>query len=136
LNVRLRRFGIAFLLCLALGLSIFSIVKTVQAAERFQQTRHLALTGDVHAIQPWMTLHYVSRVYRVPESYLLQVLRISDSRSVRHVTLYALAARLHTTPTALIQKIQAAILIYHDHLPAPPPSGTPHEPSLTRSGRR
>lgn len=123
---RPKMIGTLIVLCVALGLTIFAAVQIVHAVGRFQQSRQLALSGDVRAIRPWMTLHYVSRVYRVPESYLLTTLGIADASSVRHETLYALAARLHLTPDVLIKKLQVAILTYRTQHPTPSPSGTPH----------
>jgi hypothetical protein len=136
LFVRYRRIGISILLCLALGLMIFSAAEIVQAVGRLQQSRHLAQSGDVRAIRPWMTLRIISKAYRVPESYLLQSLNISDPTSVRQVTLYALAPRLHLTTQALIQKIQAAILAYRQQYSPSPPSGVLHSVIPPPAGRQ
>jgi hypothetical protein len=62
----------------------------------------------------------------VPESYLLTTLGITDASSVRHETLYALAARLHLTTGLLIKKVQVAIRTYRTQHPTPSPSATPH----------
>jgi len=123
LNVRSKLIITGILLCLALGLTIFCAVQVVQAVQRFQQTRHMALTGDVGTIRPWMTIPYVSRVYHVPESYLLQRLNISDPRSVRNVTLDSLSGRLHRTPETLIHEIQTAIQTYRKERPSRPQPG-------------
>ena len=125
-QARWRRIGFGLLLCLALGLTIFSAAQVVRAVGSLQQSRRLAQSGDVRTIRPWMTLHYIARVYHVPESYLLQSLDISNAQSVRHVTLYALAPRLHLSTAALIQKIQAAILTYRQQHPATPTPGAAH----------
>ncbi len=123
---RWKLIGTGILLCIALGLVVFFAVQFVRAVARFQQSRQLALSGDVRTIRPWMTLSYIARVYHVPESDLLQALQLSDSRSVHRATLYALAARLHVTPDALIQKLQTAILAYRHQHPSQPQAGAPH----------
>jgi len=124
LSSRAKRIGLGLLVCLALGLTLFFAVRTVQAVQHFQQTHQQVVSGDVRSIRPWMTIPYIARVYRVPESYLLQSLRITDPGSVRHVTLTTLAGRLGLTPDALIYKIQAAILTYRQSHPTPPQSGS------------
>ncbi len=126
MHARLKLLGTAMLVCLAVGLLVFFAVQTVRAVQRFQQNHPLALSGDVRTIRPWMTIPYIARVYRIPERDLLQALDISDPRSVRHVTLYVLAERVHRTPNALIHEIQTAILTYRQQHPSPSPSGVPH----------
>jgi hypothetical protein len=122
-SLRLKLISTGILLCLALGLTVFFAVRTVQAVHLLQQSRGMALSGDVRTIRPWMTIPYISRVYHVPEPYLLQALAISDPASVRHVTLRTLAQRLHRTPDALIQQIQATILKYRQEHPSQPQPG-------------
>jgi hypothetical protein len=124
--MRAKLVGLGLLLCLALGLTIFCGVRIVQGVQGFQQTRQQANSGDVRTIRPWMTLRYVSHVYHTPESYLLQSLHISDATSARHVTLAALATRLHMPESALIQQTRQAILTYRTQHPTPSPSATPH----------
>jgi hypothetical protein len=136
LNVRLKLIGTGILLCLALGLTIFCAVQAVQAVQSFQQSRHLAVTGDVRSIRPWMTIPYVSRVYHVPDSYLLQRLHVSDPRSVSHVTLLSLAERFHRTPDALIHEVQTAIQTYRKQHPSQPKSGKHHSVIPPSVGRK
>lgn len=111
-RMNVKRIAMGALLCLALGLTVFAAIQVAQGVARFRQDRALALSGDVRAIRPWMTIPYVARLYHVPERYLLQSLRISDPTSVRHVTLSTLAARLHVSSSALIHELQVAILTY------------------------
>jgi hypothetical protein len=136
LNVRLRLIGIGILLCLALGLTIFCAVQAVQGVQRLQQSRQMAHSGDVRGIRPWMTIPYVSRVYHVPESYLLEGLHISDPSSVRHVTLHSLAECLHRTPDALIFQIQTAIQAYRKQHPAQRQPGRGHSIIPPAGGRK
>ncbi len=112
LSTRSRLFVTIFLLCLALGATIFCAVQTVRAIQRFQQTRSLAAQGDVIAIEPWMTIHYISRAYAVPESYLIASVNISDSRPVSHVPLRTLAVRYNRSVSGIIREIQIAIESY------------------------
>ena len=136
MNVRLKLISTGILLCLALGLTIFCALQTVQAVQRFQQSRHMALTGDVRSIRSWMTIPYISRVYHVPESYLLQRLHVSDPRSVSHVTLLSLAERFHRTPDALIHEVQTAIQTYRKQHPSQPQPGRSHTVKPPPVGRK
>lgn len=112
LSTRSRLILTSILLCLALGVTIFCAVQTVRAIQRFQQARSLATQGDVNAIEPWMTVHYISRVYSVPESYLIAHANIPDSRLVSHVPLRTLAVRYNRSVDGLIRDIQVAIKMY------------------------
>jgi hypothetical protein len=116
-NLRSRLIVTGILLCLALGATIFCAVQTVQAIQRFQQARSLSAEGDVSTIQPWMTIHYVSRVYYVPESYLDEQLKIKDPNSIRHVPLRSLAVRYNRSIDGLIRDIQTAIKTYRKQHP-------------------
>jgi len=117
LSTRSRLFVTSILLCLALGATIFCAVRTVQAIQRFQQARTLAAQGDVSTIQPWMTIHYISRVYSVPESYLIEHLNITDSRPVSHVPLRTLAVGYNRSLDGLIRDLQTAIKAYRKQNP-------------------
>jgi len=117
LSTRSRLFVTSILLCLALGATIFCAVQTIRAIQRFQQARSLAAQGDVSTIQPWMTIHYISRVYSVPESYLIEHLNISNSRPVSHIPLRTLAARYNRSTDGLIRDIQTAIKAYRKQNP-------------------
>jgi hypothetical protein len=119
LSRRTRVIVTSILLCLALGATIFLAAQTVQAIQRFQQTRALTAAGDVSTIRPWMTIPDVSRVYHVPESYLYVWLNITDPQSVHSTPLRSLAVRFHQSLDGLIKDIQAAIESYrkqhHSH---------------------
>jgi hypothetical protein len=104
-------------LCLAIAATIFCAVQTVKAIQYFQQARTLTAEGDVSTIQPWMTIHYISRVYYVPESYLNEQLHITDSRSISHVPLRSLAVRYNRSIDGLIRDIQTAIKTYRKQHP-------------------
>jgi hypothetical protein len=92
-------------------------MQTIQAIQRFQQARALAAQGDVTTVQPWMTIHYVSRFYSVPESYLIKHLNITDSRPVSRVPLRTLAVRYNRSIDGLIRDLQTAIKAYRKQNP-------------------
>jgi len=73
--------------------------------------------GDVSSIQPWMTIHYISRVYSVPESYLIEHLNITDSRPVSHIPLRTLAVRYNRSIDGLIRDVQTTIKVYRKQNP-------------------
>lgn len=134
LSTRSRLFVTSILLCLALGATIFCAIQTLQAIQRFQQARSLSAQSDVSTIQPWMTIHYVSRVYFVPESYLIQHLNITDSRPVAHVPLRTLAVRYNRSIDGLIKDLQTAIKAYRKQNPHR--HSNPHAKTLLASERR
>ena len=121
---RVKLIAAGILLCVALGLTVFFAVETVHALQSFQHSRFQAQSGDVTTIRPWMTIPFISHVYHVPEPYLLTSLNVSDARSVRHVTLYALALREHRSPSFLVREVQAAILNYRSQHPPLTPTPT------------
>ena len=112
LSTRSRLFVTSILLCFALGATIFCAVQTIWAIQRFQHARTLASQRDVSTIQPWMSIHYISRVYAVPESYLIVHLNFTDSRPVSHIPLRSLAARYNRSVDGLIRDVQIAIKTY------------------------
>ncbi len=131
LDTRSKLFLTSFLLCLAIAVAIFCAVQTVLAIQAFQQTRSQIIHKDVNAIQPWMTIHYISRVYAVPEGYLLEQIRITDSRQVTRVPLRTLAVRYNRPVDGLIRDIQIAIKTYRKQdyhylfFPGSPPISLP-----------
>lgn len=133
------------LLCLSLllilGLLTFTAIKTVQAMRNFQQQYNEVKTGDVSTIHPWMTVHVISHVYHVPETYLGQKLTISSADQLRHDTLYEIAARKKQPVTRIVHTVQQAILVYRKNHPstnfvqAPPKLPINQQPLLPVSGR-
>ncbi len=114
MNARLKLVITALLLCLALALTIFCAVQTVQAFQRFQQEHQFVVTGDVRAIRPWMTVPYIAHFYHVPENYLDQSLHITDDRAAHLLPLRDLASRVKRPLDSLIRDIQRAILNYRE----------------------
>ena len=113
-GIRSRLFVTSILLFLALGVTIFCAFQTIRAIQRFQYARSLAYQGDVNAIQPWMTIHYISHVYAVPEGYLVASLslNVTDTRPVAHVPLRTLAVRYNRSVDGIILDLQLAIKNY------------------------
>ncbi len=87
-------------------------MQTVRAIQRFQQARLQSVQRDVNAMQPWMTIQYISRVYAVPEGYLIERVGITDARQVSHVPLRTLAVRYNRSVDELIRELQIAIKTY------------------------
>ena len=139
---------LCLLLLLMLGIVGLTAVDTYQAVRSFQQQNSALEAGDVSTIHPWMTIHAISHIYRVPENYLYRALQFSDPGQLRHTTLSQLAARKRQPVNRLIQTLQHAILAYrkthHSHsiTPTPKPKLTQHvnkkshamtpEPKLTQ----
>jgi hypothetical protein len=116
-GIRSRLFVTSILLCLALGATIFCAYQTILAIQRFQLARSLAAQVDVNAIQPWMTIHYISRVYSVPEGYLTASLNVADTRPIVHMPLRTLAVRYNRSVDGIIKDLQTAIKAYQKHNP-------------------
>jgi hypothetical protein len=115
LNARLKLVTTGILLCLALGLTVFCAMQTVQAFQRFQQEHKLTVTGDVSTIRSWMTVPFIAHFYHVPESYLDQSLHITNDNAVHRLPLHELADRVKRPVDGLIRDIQHAILNYRHH---------------------
>ena len=116
-GIRLRLFVTSILLCLAIAVTIFCAFQTIRAIQQFQYARSLAYQGDVNTIQPWMTIHYISHVYAVPEGYLVGSLNVADNRPVVHVPLRTLAVRYNRSVDGIIRDLQTAIKIYRKQNP-------------------
>jgi len=127
LNERGKLVLLCLLLLLTLGLLAFAVMQTVQQVRSFQQRSHAVKAGDVSTVRPWMTVHAVSHIYHVPESYLNQELGVRDPNAVRHVTLNTIAKTSHKPVNTVIQTVQHAIVKYrqahpHSFTPSPTPS--------------
>lgn len=118
MSTRTRVIVTGVLLCLALGATIFCAVQTVRAIQNFQQTRILTAEGDVSTIRPWMTIHYISRVYHVPEGYLYESLQIVYPQQTNRTSIRSLAVRYNRSLDRLISDIQTAIKTYRYQHPS------------------
>lgn len=136
MNARLKLAGTSILFCVALGLTIFCAVQTVQAFQRFEQNHNLAVSGDVSTIRSWMTVPFIAHFYNVPESYLEEALHIPSGEPVHHYPLHALADRFKRPLNSLIRDIQHAILNYRKrHAGRIPAPRRPKSPSPTPTVR-
>ncbi len=119
LGERARLGLLCLLLLLMLGIVGLTAVDTYQAVRSFQQQNSALEAGDVSTIHPWMTIHVISHIYRVPEDFLCRSLQFSNPGQLRHTTLSQLAARKRQPVNRLIQTLQHAILEYrkthHSH---------------------
>ncbi len=129
MNARLKLVVTGILLCIALGLTAFCAVQTVQAFQRFQQVHKLAVTGDVSTIRPWMTIPFIAHFYKVPENYLDQSLHITNGKAIHHLTLRQLTVRVKRPLGGLIHDIQHAILIYRQRQSGGLASSMPRAPT-------
>lgn len=118
--------GRAIILGLLVGVALLGTVVTATATVQAYQNLHAysvrVQAGNVNTVRAWMTIYYISRVYRVPQAYLYQQLHLAHTSSIRHATLYTLAARLHQPVQQVIKSIQQAILGYRQQ--HAPPSST------------
>ncbi len=123
---RLNERGMLVLLCLLLlvtiGFLAFATMQTVQQVRSFQEHSHAVKAGDVSTVSSWMTIHAVSRIYHVPESYLNQELGIRNPETVRHATLNTLAKTSHKPVNTVIHTVQRAIVTYRKTHPYSPSS--------------
>ena len=101
---------LCLLLIIALGLLAFTAMQTLAQVRSFQQHSYAVRAGDVSTIRPWMTLHTVSRIYHVPESYLYQELQVPKTNS--RTTINAIAKTKHQSVNVVIQSVQHAVTKY------------------------
>src|SRR5712664_3835512 len=85
----------SLLLMLALLLTGFTATGTIQAYETLQQTQQQVKHSDVRAVRGWMTIPYVSHVYRVPQPCFTQELHVNDRWLLSHANLRMLADSYH-----------------------------------------
>jgi C4-dicarboxylate-specific signal transduction histidine kinase len=110
---------LCLLLLLALGLLAFTAVQTIQQIRSFQQHSRAVKSGDVHTVRSWMTIHTISHIYHVPESYLYQELDMRDTIYMHHASLNTIAKTKHKPVNTVIQTVQHAILAYRKAHPHP-----------------
>lgn len=131
----------SLLLCLALVVTCFTATGTIQAYQHFQQDHQRIQAGDVTTVSAWMTIPYVSRVYRVPEICFTQALHLNDYWLVEHATLRVIADSSRRPLQRLIRDIQDVIITYRRKQlycgPSPKTiktTGAPAPPSAIRKG--
>ncbi len=109
--------GLALLIMLTI--IVFTSVSTVQATRSFQHQYIAVKTENVNAIHPWMTVHVISNIYHVPETYLCSSLQSGTPKTLRHTTLYEIASRKRQPVNKVVHTVQTAILTYRKQHPSP-----------------
>ncbi len=128
LSVRLKFISICLLLCVALICTIFAARGTIRAYQQFEQDHQAVMAGDVNAIDPWMTLPYIARVYRVPASCFYQSLQIPNPVMRQHATLRSIADSSGKPVNEIIREVQTVVEDYRAHrltCSAPPKPSQP-----------
>jgi hypothetical protein len=100
------------LLCVAMILTGFTATGTIQAYQHFQQDHRRIQAGDATTVRSWMTIPYVSHVYRVPEPCFTQNLQLNNRWLVEHATLRVVADDYHRPLQRLLVDIQHVIVTY------------------------
>lgn len=126
---------LCLLLLLMLGIVAFTAVNTVEAIQNLREQYSDVKSGDVSAVDPWMTIHVVSHIYNVPEDYLYHSLQITYPNEYRHTTLYELASHKKQPVNQVIRVIQHAILTYRKEHPRPPTPVSGHGVVTPKPGR-
>ncbi len=117
-SVRIRLIVIASLLILSVGATIFAANATLAAIQNVHQHEILKTRGDLSLIRPWMTIPYISHVYRVPEKVFYQPLRVQGSSTViRHSTLQIIATHQKQPVDKVIHVVQITIISYRKSHP-------------------
>ena len=131
----------SLLLCLAVILTCFTATGTIQAYQHFQQDHQRIQAGDATTVRSWMTIPYVSHVYKVPEPCFTQTLHLNDHWLVEHATLRVIADHYQRPLQKLITDVQHVIVIYRRKqlTCGPPPktttsTGAHASPTPTRKG--
>jgi hypothetical protein len=106
-------------LLIMLSIIIFTSVSTVQATRSFQHQYNAVKTQNVNAIHPWMTVHVISNIYHVPETYLCGSLQSGSPKTLRHTTLYEIASHKREPVAKIVHTVQTAILAYRKQHPLP-----------------
>ncbi len=128
LNLRLKFFGVCLLLCLALVAAILTAAGTVRSYQQFQQSHHLAMTGSVDTVRPWMTLPYISHIYHIPTACLAQSLHLTQPMLIKQATLRTIADYVKRPVDALIQSVQRTILDFRKNKSMCSPPVSPTKP--------
>jgi hypothetical protein len=83
-------------------------------------TRTFTAKPDIASISDWMTFDYLNRIFKLPPTYLKDVLNITDARYPRlSIRRYAATDLLNSS--AAVQDVRAAIRNYQAATPAAKP---------------
>ena len=104
-------FAIAALATVMFGLRTYRLLLLLRSAYELG-------APDVGSVRPWMTIDYVARTYRVPETALIERLRLPPDLSPS-TTLKSLADKQGLSPLAYVEQVQEAIFELRPILPLP-----------------
>jgi hypothetical protein len=113
---------IGILLILSLSGTVYAARATLGAVHSFTVQQTLSRNGDVRTIRPWMTITYIGHMCRVSINYLDDSLGVErGDKHFNYVTLYEIATYSKQSDTAIVQRVQKAILNYRQHKPPEKP---------------
>jgi hypothetical protein len=109
---------ISVLLILSLSGTVYAARATLGAVHSFTVQQTLSKSGDIRIIRPWMTIHYIGNLCRVPTDYLDDSLDIPPGdKHFNRATLHELATHFKQSDTEIVHIVQKAILNYRQHRP-------------------
>src|ERR1700693_155889 len=98
-----RALSITLFTIAALAAAMFGL-RTYRSFVLLRSAYELGVT-DVGSVRPWMTIDYVARTYRVPETALIERLRLPLDLSPS-TTLKSLADKQGLSPLEYVQQVQ------------------------------
>ena len=106
------------LACIVLCIAMFLSVKISYEMKHrpFPRPREV----NVSLIQPWMTIHYISRTYQVPEDILLKELSVSTSNT-RTMTVSKIASLQNKKISEVVEQVRDIVSQYQQSYKSPPP---------------
>ena len=110
-SILLTLFAIAALGAVMTGLRTYRLLLLLRSAYELG-------APDVGGVRPWMTLDYVARTYRVPETALAEHLRLPSDVSPS-TTLKSLAEKQGLSPLEYVEQVQKAIFELRSISPFP-----------------
>ncbi|HEX4203119.1 MAG TPA: hypothetical protein VHZ51_02755 [Ktedonobacteraceae bacterium] len=135
MNLRVKFALIGVLLLMSLSGTFFAAHATLGAVHSLQVQQKFARVDDVRAIQPWMTVPFISHIYHVPPDYLYATLDVKPQKkppayttlhtTFQNTTLHTIALSTKHPDAEIINKVQQAIKRYQhsDHFPVYPAPG-------------
>ncbi|HUD44766.1 MAG TPA: hypothetical protein VMR41_04445 [Patescibacteria group bacterium] len=112
-NIALVTICIGVFFLLVSGIYLFTDVRTIH---HYYSIRHIS---NVDMIQNWMTLHYISNSFAVPEQVLLNATHTTLQQS-HHQSLSNLAKTHNESAQQLIATIRSVILQYKAQISVTP----------------
>jgi hypothetical protein len=110
----------------------FAVSVALVAVFLVRSVHYAARLHTQEPIQPWMSVPYVARVYRVSPSVLYQALKLSPRPHDRR-PLAAIARAQHRSVQAVIADLEGAIQQARPSPSQSPPDAAPYAPHPARS---